>query len=340
MTRIENLCARGIRRAGSPKRGFRYLNTTGLKVGRADLARIEALKIPPAWTDVCISSSASGAVQAVGKDAAGRWQYLYHEKSIRHRERKKFQRLIDFAEKLPVMRKTMAQDLRQRGFPRERVMASILRILSISFIRPGSEIYASENGSYGLATLRPKHVKVKGDLVIFDFPGKSGVQQHREFRDRTTAMVVRELLRQPGRDVFKYQNGDDAFVDVKRRHINAYIKETMGGNFSAKDFRTWFGTLICACALARVRGEVNGNRPANKRLLIAAIKETAEALGNTPAVCRSSYICPLIMSGFEKGEAIDRHFASVKELMAYRGTGLHPAERSLLKFLKQTTRRV
>jgi DNA topoisomerase-1 len=338
MTRIEKLCAGGIHRTGSPARGFRYWNADGRKVKGADLSRIKALKIPPAWTDVCINSAAGGAVQAVGQDAAGRWQYLYHENHVRHRERKKFQRLIDFAEKLPLMRKTMAKDLRQSGFPRERVMASILRILSMSFIRPGSEVYANENGSYGLATLRPKHVKVKGDLVIFDFPGKSGVQQHREFRDRTTARVVRELLRQPGRDVFKYQNRDKVFVDVKRRHINAYIKEVMGRNFSAKDFRTWAGTLICACALARVQGDLNGNRPATKRLLVSAIKETAAALGNTPAVCRSAYICPLIMDDFEKGRVIDRHFISVKELMAYRGKSLHPAEKSLLRFLKQTTR--
>jgi DNA topoisomerase-1 len=339
MTSIEKLCANGIRRRGSPARGFRYVDAAGRKVTRADATRIEALKIPPAWTEVCINSAASGAVQAVGKDAAGRWQYLYHENHVRHRERKKFQRLIDFAEKLPAMRKTMAKDLRQRGFPRERVMASILRILSLSFIRPGSEIYASENGSYGLATLRPKHVTVKGDTVIFDFPGKSGVRQRREFRDRTTARLIRELLKQPGRDVFKYQNEDEKFVDVKRRQINSYIKEVMGRNFSAKDFRTWAGTLICACALARVQSEVNGNRRANKRLLVAAIKETAAALGNTPAVCRGSYICPLIMDSFEKGRVIDRHFGSVTELTAYRGMGLHPAERSLLRFLKQTTRR-
>jgi DNA topoisomerase-1 len=339
MTSIEKLSAQGIRRRGSPARGFRYVNAAGRKVPRADATRIEALKIPPAWTEVCINSAASGAVQAVGKDAAGRWQYLYHDNHVRHRERKKFQRLIDFAEKLPAMRKTLAKDLRQSGFPRERVMASILRILSLSFIRPGSEIYASENGSYGLATLRPKHVTVKGDLVVFDFPGKSGVRQRREFRDRTTARIIKELLKQPGRDVFKYQNGGEAFVDVKRRHINAYIKEVMGRNFSAKDFRTWAGTLICACALARVQSEVNGNRHANKRLLVEAIKETAAALGNTPAVCRGSYICPLIMDSFEKGRVIDRHFGSVTELTAYRGKGLHPAERSLVRLLKQTTRR-
>lgn len=338
MTRIEKLCDRGIRRLGSPTRGFRYVNAAGGKVTRADADRIETLKIPPAWIDVCINASASGTVQAVGRDGAGRWQYLYHDKHVRQRERKKFQRLIDFAEKLPAMRKTLAKDLRQRGYPRERVMASILRILSLSFIRPGSEIYASENGSYGLATLRPKHVTIKGDTVIFDFPGKSGVRQRREFRDRTTARIIKELLKQPGRDVFKYQNGDNAFVDVKRRHINAYIKEVMGQNFSAKDFRTWAGTLICACALARVQGDLNGNQRANRRLMVEAIKETAAALGNTPAVCRSSYICPLIMNSFEKGQVIDRHFGSVTELTAYRGHGLHPAERSLLRFLKQATR--
>jgi DNA topoisomerase-1 len=335
MTRIEKLCAKGIHRTGSPARGFRYLDADGRKIKGAELSRARALKIPPAWTDVCINSSASGAVQAVGKDAAGRRQYIYHESHVRHRERKKFQRLIDFAEKLPAMRKAVAKDLRQRGLPKPRVMASILRILSMSFIRPGSEVYANENGSYGLATLRPRHVRVKGDLVIFDFPGKSGVRQHREFRDRTTARIVRELLRRPGRDVFKYQNGDGSFVDVKRRDINVYIKEIMGGHFTAKDFRTWAATLICASALARVHWEVNGNRQANKRLLVAAIKETAEALGNTPAVCRSAYICPLIMNSFAKGRVIDRHFLSVTELMAYRGTSLHPAEKSLLRFLKR-----
>jgi DNA topoisomerase-1 len=334
MTRIDKLCAKGIRRTGTPQRGFRYRGADGRKVSRKDLLRIEALKIPPAWEDVCISSSAAGAVQAVGRDAAGRWQYLYHESHVRRQETKKFQRLIEFAESLPRMRKTVSAHLRLKGLSRERVMASILRILSQSFIRPGSEIYATENGSYGIATLRPKHVKVKGDLVTFDFPGKSGVLQHSELRDRTVARVVRELLKQPARDVFKYTNGDGVFVDVKRRHINAYIREVLGRGFSAKDFRTWAGTLICACALARAQEDVNGKKRLRKRHLLAAIKETAEALGNTPAVCRGSYICPLIMSSFEKGQVIDRHFISVKDLMQYRGTGLHPAERSLLRFMR------
>lgn len=335
MTRIDRICANGIRRIGTPQRGFRYQRADGRKAGAEDSSRIEALKIPPAWQDVCINSSAAGAVQVVGRDAAGRWQYLYHDSHVRRQEKRKFQRLIEFAESLPGMRKTVKAHLRLTGLPRERVMAAILRILSISFIRPGSEVYATENGSYGIATLRPKHVKVKGDVVTFDFPGKSGVLQHHEMRDRTVARVVRELLKQPARDVFKYSNGDGLFVDVKRRHINTYIREVLGRSFSAKDFRTWAGTLICACALARVQKEAAGKKALRKTHLVAAIKETAEALGNTPAVCRSAYICPLIMTSFEKGQVIDRHFVSVRELIRYRGAGLHPAERSLLRFMKR-----
>jgi DNA topoisomerase-1 len=340
MTIIERLSANGIRRIGAPKKGFHYKRSDGRKPTRAELARIESLKIPPAWTDVRISTAATGSVQAIGQDGAGRWQYLYHENYVRLRERKKLTRLIRFAESLPALRKTVARHLRLPGLPRERVMAAILRILSASFIRPGSQVYADENGSYGIATLRPRHVKVRGDVIVFDFPGKSGVQQHREFRDRAVARILRELLRHPAREVFKYQNGDGQFVDVKRRHINDYIQEVMSGNFTAKDFRTWAGTLICSCALARAASELAdeelSKRPAHlKRKLVAAIKETAQALGNTPAVCRDAYVCPLVMDGFAQGKVINRYFESVQELIRYRGVALHPAERSLLRFLRQ-----
>lgn len=334
MTRLQHLQQSGIKRLGSAARGFRYKHADGRKVGASDLERIQSLKIPPAWTDVAITVRAGSALQVVGKDGAGRWQYVYHDNHTRRQDVKKFQRIIAFAEALPKMRVTVAAHLRQPGLGRERVMASIMRILSTCFIRPGSQVYASENGSYGISTLRPKHVIVKGDVVEFDFPGKSGVRQIRQIKDRQVAKVVKSLLQRPAREVFKFQNGNGEFVDVKRRHITEYIREVMGEKFSAKDFRTWAGTLVCACALARAGSEMAEKKLARKRKVVAAIKETAEALGNTPAVCRSSYICPEIIKRFERGKIIDRYFNTLDELITYRGRKLHRAERSLLRFMK------
>jgi DNA topoisomerase-1 len=336
MTRYEQLQKTGIERLGTPKRGFRYKGADGQKVSAADLKRIDELKIPPAWTDVWINSVGGGAVQAIGRDAAGRLQYLYHTNHVRRREAKKFQRLIKFAEALPKMRTTVASHIRQPGLGKETVMASILRILSTCFMRPGSQVYASENGSYGLATLRRRHVKVKGDVVEFDFPGKSGVQQTRELKDRQVARVVRSLLKYPSPEVFKYQNGDGRFVNITRQHINDYIREVMGENFSAKDFRTWAGTLVCACALARIGTEVVEKPAVRKRKVVEAIKETAEVLGNTVAVCRSAYICPEIIESFERGKMINRYFNTLNELITYRGRRLHGAEKSLLNFMKRS----
>jgi len=211
----------------------------------------------------------------------------------------------------------------------------VLRILSTCYMRPGSEVYASENGSYGIATLRRKHVNVKGEVIEFDFPGKSGVRQHRELHDKQVARVIRASMKLPGFNVFKYMNGDGVPVKVTRRHINDYIKEVMGSSFSAKDFRTWAGTLVCACALAREGDEIPVRKTARNKKIVAAIKETAEVLGNTPAVCRGSYVCPEIINAFEKGRVIDNHFEKLDDLIGYRGRGLHRAEQSLLRFLKR-----
>jgi DNA topoisomerase-1 len=233
------------------------------------------------------------------------------------------------------MRATVRRHLNQPGLSRERVLACVLRIIATCFMRPGSEVYASEHGSYGIATLRRKHVRVKGDLIEFDFPGKSGVRQQRQLRDRQVARVIRSTLKLPGFNVFKFINGDGVPVPVSRRHVNDYIKEVMGESFSAKDFRTWAGTLVCACALAR---EVNGERQsttATKKRIVAAIKETSEVLGNTPAVCRGSYVCPEIIHAFEKGKAMNACATKLDDLVAFRGYGLHKAERALLRFLNR-----
>jgi DNA topoisomerase-1 len=202
-------------------------------------------------------------------------------------------------------------------------------------MRPGSEVYANEHGSYGIATLRRKHVNVKGELIEFDFPGKSGVRQQRQLRDRQVARVIRDTIKLPGFNVFKYQNGDGNPTKITRRHINEYIKEVMGTNFSAKDFRTWAGTLVCACALARVDDEIPEKKTARKKNIVAAIKETAEVLGNTPAVCRSSYVCPEIINSYEKGQVIDNCSSKLEDLISYRGRGLQDSEKSLLRFLKR-----
>lgn len=337
MTTLERLQAIGFRRLGNPERGFRYESANGRKVSLADRQRIHELRIPPAWTNVAINPSPKGRVQVVGTDAAGRWQYLYHANHTRAQESRKFRRIIKFAEALPKMRRRVAQDLKQTGLARERVLAGILRVLATCFMRPGSHVYASEHGSYGISTLRPKHVKVKSDVIEFDFPGKSGVRQVRQIRDRQVAKLIRSLLKRPGQ-VFKYENGNGALVKVERRHINEYIKEVMGEKFSAKDFRTWAGTLMCASALAREGIDENDTATSRKRKMVVAIKETAEILGNTPAVCRGSYICPEILSGFERGRVIRNHFSKPDDFVSFRGRNLHRAETSLLRYLKKAAK--
>jgi DNA topoisomerase I len=335
MTTTERIHSNGILRMGTPARGFRYRSADARKVTQKDLARIRQLRIPPAWTEVAINSAENGRVQAVGRDAAGRWQYLYHESHVRRREREKFHRIIKFAEALPLMRRAVKRDLRKPGLPKERVLAGIVRILSKAFLRPGSEQYASEHGSYGVATLRPRHVSVKGSTITFSFRGKSGVRHETQIEDRQVARLIRQLLKRTNRRVFKYENGDGKLVDVKAQTINAYIHDVMGQTFSAKDFRTWSGTLLCACSLARRRNEDPEHERSVKRMVVAAIKETARALGNTPAVCRSSYICPVVVDAFEKDKTITDYFNGLEQLGSVSSAKLHPAEKALLRLLKK-----
>jgi DNA topoisomerase-1 len=276
-------------------------------------------------------------VQAVGRDAAGRWQYVYHDDHVRQRERKKFQRLIRFGAALPRLRRAVARDLRIRELTRDRVLATVVRILACAFIRPGSEAYAAENGTYGLATLRRKHVTVSADTVHFDFVAKSGKRQQRALRDRGVARVVRRLLALPGYEVFKYVDAGGAVVDIKRADINEYIKRHMGDSFSAKVFRTWTATLLCACALARRRDALESprTRSAVKKAMAAAVKETAQHLGNTPAICRASYVSPGVLGAYERGRVVDGSLAAVEELIARRLHSWHDAERALLALLEQ-----
>jgi DNA topoisomerase I len=236
-----------------------------------------------------------------------------------------------FGRALPRLRKAIEQGMRLGGLPKEKVMACILRILSTCFMRPGSEAYAKENGSFGIATLQNRHASVQGDTVRFRYRGKAGKEQINELHDRRVARIVRELKKVPGRDLFQYVAEDGTAVNVRRRHINEYIKEVMGERFSAKDFRTWAGTLIAACALARLDEEEVEGRTDRRKMIVAAVKETAAQLGNTPAVCKASYIWPSVLHSFEKGTVLKTYFKTMEELIAARS---HGAERALLDLLK------
>jgi len=338
MTALEKLQRTGLRRVRAGK-GFTFRTARGAPAPASELPRIRKLAIPPAWTDVHVAPSASAKLQAVGRDKAGRWQYRYHRRFRERQDQRKFEKLVDFADALPRMRKRVAHDLRGRGLGRNKVMACAIRVLSTCFMRPGSDEYARRHKHYGLTTILGKHVTVKGDLVAFDYPGKSGQQQHREIRDRSVARIVRQMRKLPGKELFKFLADDGAVVDVKREHLNDYIHDVMGPAFTAKDFRTWAGTLICACALARVvedDPEVSAAAPRKemRKRVVEAVKETAAELGNTPAVCKSSYIEPSVLSSFEKGEVVEKYFEKVEELVEHTEPTLAEPEKALKQLLE------
>jgi DNA topoisomerase-1 len=240
--------------------------------------------------------------------------------------------MIGFAGALPKLRAAIARDLTLPGLPRERVFAAIVRIMATRYLRPGSRQYAEENDSYGLVTLLKKHVSVGGATVRLRFRGKSGKEQEVELADPSVVRVVRACLGQPLRQLFQYRDGDGRAVRASRRSLNAYIREITGEKFSAKDFRTWGGTLICANLLAK-ETEVPETRRGKRRFITAAVRETARRLGNTPAVCRASYIAPVVIADFEKGRTLPATVPSVDRLVERRS--LHRAERALVALLKK-----
>jgi DNA topoisomerase I len=337
MRAFEKLQRDGIRRHGTPKSGFRYVLPGGRPAPAADVERIRELRLPPAWTDVHVSRAPGAKLQAIGRDAAGRWQYRYHPEFTKRQAAAKYRRLLRFAEALPRIRAAVDRDLRRRGPVRDRVLAGMVLILERCFMRPGSEAYARENRSYGLATVRPRHTTVEGDEVTFDYKGKSGQRQVRGLRDARVAKLVNELLAIPGRDVFKFVE-DAEVVDVRRRHLNEYIRAAAGAPFTAKDFRTWAGTLLCATELLRAKAEMVPGRTSPKSVATAAVKRVAQRLGNTPAVARSSYISPAVLDGFAKGRVLECGEFDAERIVAPPGA-LHEAEHALVAYLAGGTPR-
>ena len=316
MTSIERLQRTGIRRLGTPESGFRYRAASGGTVPAGDLTRIRELVIPPAWTDVYVSASPRSLLQAIGRDRAGRWQYRYSPAQTRIREARKRRRLRVFLERLPVLRARVARDLRRRDLSRERVHAALVRVLLRAALRPGSDEYARHNSTFGLATLRPKHVQVSGTTVVFRYPGKGGKLQEHSIDDPAVARLVRRLLKHRGGRLFRWQAEDGSWVAVRRRTINDYIREASGGPFTAKDFRTWAGTLVGACALARTGVPSPASKRALRAGVMSAMRETAAALGNTPAVCRASYVCPQVVEAYGRGIVVAEPVATESILSA------------------------
>jgi DNA topoisomerase-1 len=300
-TRRVDCSAPGIRRARRG-RGFSYVGVDGQPVRDPELlARIHALVIPPAWRDVWICPIANGHLQAVGTDAAGRRQYLYHEAWRTRRDQEKFDHMLEFAHVLPSLRERAAAHLGGEGLTRERVLACATRLLDRGFFRMGSEGYAEQNQTYGLATIEKRHVRLDGDVIAFDYVTKGGKRRLQSVLDPEAREVVAALLRRRGGgpELLAIRRGR-AWVDIRSEDVNAYIKEQTGGDFTAKDFRTWTATVLAAVALASSFPAAR-SRTARTRAVRRAVEEVAQYLGNTPAVCRASYIDPRVFDRYRSG---------------------------------------
>lgn len=290
----------GIRRTTVDDRGFAYVRPDGRKVrDEATLARIRAIVIPPAWTEVWICTDPNGHIQAMGRDARGRKQYRYHARWRARRDSDKYDRVVAFGRALPRLRRRVDEDLARRGLPREKVLAAVVRVMERTLIRIGNDEYARTNRSFGLTTLRDRHVRIGGAGAVFEFRGKAGKVHTTGFNDRRLARVVKACQDVPGQRLFQYLDQDGKRHAVQSADVNAYIREAMGADFSAKDFRTWAGTLAAARALA-IQGpcaEAGGR----KRNVNACVKAVAGLLGNTAAVARRAYIHPAVLEAYDRG---------------------------------------
>ncbi len=280
-------------------RGFVYLDPDGKPLtDESHLARIRKLAIPPAYRDVWICLSPRGHLQATGYDARGRKQYRYHARWRAHRDAQKFDHVLEFGRALPRIRRRVAQDLRKQGLPRERVLATVVRLLDMTLVRVGNEEYARANGSFGLTTLRNRHVSVNGATLHFEFRGKSGIVHRLTVSDPALARIVRRCADIPGQELFQWVDDEGGRHRIDSNDVNEYLREAAGGPFTAKDFRTWYATIE---ALATLRKLPVGNQREVKRQLKKVVSAVAERLGNTPAICRKCYIHPEVLVAYSEG---------------------------------------
>ncbi|WP_029007345.1 DNA topoisomerase IB [Azospirillum halopraeferens] len=327
----------GIRRRRAGK-GFCYRWPDGRTVTEEEtLARVRKLAIPPAYTSVWICPDPDGHLQATGRDSRGRKQYRYHPRWIEVREGTKYGHMLEFCRALPAIRARVDADLSRRGLPREKVLATVVRLLETTLIRVGNETYARENRSYGLTTLRDDHVRIDGSEIRFTFKGKSGKEWNVRLRDRRLARVVRASRDVPGEELFQYLDDDGQRRVVTSGDVNDYLREITGRDFTAKDFRTWAGTVLAAMALTEF--EAFDSKTKAKRNVTRAIESVAARLGNTASVCRKSYVHPEVVDAYLEGELLDALKREVERDLREELSGLEAEEAAVLAFLRDRLQR-
>jgi DNA topoisomerase I len=315
-------------------RGFVYLDEAGERIGDPEVrARIEALVIPPAWQDVWICRDERGHLQATGRDEAGRKQYLYHPRWRETRDLAKFDALVTFGNVLPSVRRRVRRDLRRGPTDRASVTAAIVKLMDTTLVRVGNAAYARTNGSYGLTTLRSRHVRVEGDELALRFAGKGGAEHDLSLHDEELARVVRECQEIPGYEVFQYRDDDGSRHTIDSSDVNAYLRQAAGESVTAKDFRTWGATVLTARGLHR-HEELPTSERGRNRLAVATIKEVAAVLHNTPAVCRASYVHPQVIGSFMEGSFPERYADALDAARRKRPRELRLHEGATLRFLE------
>jgi DNA topoisomerase I len=325
---------RWILRKGTKRSGFRYERADGRRVSdEATLSRVASLGIPPGWRDVHVAPSARSAVQAWGIDAKGRKQYRYSATAVERGELRKHYRVRQLARDLPAIRAAVRKDFRGRALTKERVAAAVVRLIGEGFFRVGSERYARENKTFGITTLRKAHVRVEGDAVCFSYVGKRSIKQRQVVVDRQVArFVARELMKTPGARLFRYQDEGGAWRNLTARDVNDYLREVAGTAYTAKDFRTWGGTLRLATVLAEI-GPAASEREGKKNV-VTAVRLVASELGNTPTICRKSYVHPIVIERYlDAGETIPLPPSAAPREARHRFAEQAPEERALIRFL-------
>jgi len=323
----------GFSRCKSGK-GWSYRDAKGQRItDKAVIERINKIGIPPAYTDVWICADANGHIQATGRDAKGRKQYRYHERFREVRDSTKYEHMLTFAQVLPDIRQRIDEDMGRRGLPREKVLATVVRLLETTMIRVGNADYAKQNKSYGLTTLNDRHVKVEGGALRFRFKGKSGKEWNLKLADRRVARIVKQSQDLPGQHLFQYVDEEGEQREVTSSDVNAYLREISGSDITAKDFRTWTGTVLAALALAEF--EKFDTEAAAKKNVRAAIEVVSAKLGNTPAVCRRCYVHPEVIDSYMSDALVLEIEEEVKRELRDNVAGLRPEEALVLAFLQR-----